>query len=145
MEIYPYCYNIGKGMKFYVGYFDADKKQNTLLKCVVVGEYNHIRFGDYGYGYGAYTEVKVDTPLGIRYIRLVYDMQHNRRLSRNIIFSEMYDEIATESEKTFTAKEQRNIREYIPQVLDYWTHQKFIKGYEAVKGGNKIRGYAIKI
>lgn len=78
-------------------------------------------------------------------LRRVYDMQHNQRLSRNIIFSEMYDEIATESEKTFTAKEQRNIREYIPQVLDYWTHQNFIKGYEAVKGGNKIRGYAIKI
>ena len=57
----------------------------------------------------------------------------------------MYDEIATESDKAFTAKEQRNIREYVPQVLDYWTHQNFIAGYEPVKGGNKIRGYAIKI
>ena len=78
-------------------------------------------------------------------LRRIYDMQHDPTLSRNIIFDTMNDEIATESEKTFTAKEQRNIREYIPQVLDYWTHQNFIKGYEPVKGGNKIRGYAIKI
>lgn len=78
-------------------------------------------------------------------LRRIYDMQHDPTLSRNIIFETMNDEIATESEKTFTAKEQRNIREYIPQVLDYWTHQNFIKGYEPVKGGNKIRGYAIKI
>lgn len=78
-------------------------------------------------------------------LRRIYDMQHDPTLSRNIIFDTMNDEIATESDKTFTAKEQRNIREYIPQVLDYWTHQNFIKGYEPVKGGNKIRGYAIKI
>ena len=78
-------------------------------------------------------------------LRRIYDMQHDPTLSRNIIFDTMNDEIATESEKTFTAKEQRNIREYIPQVLDYWTHQNFIKGYAPVKGGNKIRGYAIKI
>lgn len=78
-------------------------------------------------------------------LRRIYDMQHDPTLSRHIIFDTMNDEIATESEKTFTAKEQRNIREYIPQVLDYWTHQNFIKGYEPVKGGNKIRGYAIKI
>ena len=78
-------------------------------------------------------------------LRHIYDMQHNPRLDRSIIFSSMYDEIATESDKAFTAKEQRNIREYVPQVLDYWTHQNFIAGYEPVKGGNKIRGYAIKI
>ena len=78
-------------------------------------------------------------------LRSIFDMQHNPKLSRNIIFDTMNDEIATESEKTFTAKEQRNIREYIPQVLDYWTHQNFIKGYEPVKSGNKIRGYTIKI
>lgn len=78
-------------------------------------------------------------------LRRIYDMQHKDTLSRNIIFNEMYDEIATENEKTFTAKEQRNIREYVPQVLDYWTHQKFINGYEPVKGGNKIRGYEIKV
>lgn len=51
----------------------------------------------------------------------------------------------TTSEKTFTEKEMRNIRDYIPQVLNYWIAQDFIKGYELIKAGNKIRGVTIKI
>lgn len=78
-------------------------------------------------------------------LRHIYDMQHSAVLSRNIIYNEMYSEIATESEKPFTEKEQRNIRDYIPQVLDYWTHQNFIKGYELITAGRKIRGVTIKI
>ena len=78
-------------------------------------------------------------------LRRVYDMQHDRTLSRNIIYDKMYEEIATEGERAFTDKEQRNIRDYIPQVLDYWTHQKFIDGYELITAGRKIRGVTIKI
>ena len=78
-------------------------------------------------------------------LRHIYDMQHDHTLSRNIIYGNMYDEIATESEKTFSEKEQRNIRDYIPQVLDYWTHQNFIDGYELITAGRKIRGVTIKI
>lgn len=78
-------------------------------------------------------------------LRSIFDMQHNHKLSRNIIFERMYEEIATESEKTFTEKEMRNIRDYIPQVLNYWIAQDFIKGYEPIKAGNKIRGVTIKI
>lgn len=77
MNIFPYCYNIEKGTEFFVGYFDEVKKRNTLLKCTAIGEHNHIQFKDYGYGYGAYTEVKVETALGIRHITLIYDMSNN--------------------------------------------------------------------
>ena len=78
-------------------------------------------------------------------LRSIFDMQHNPKLSRNIIFERMYEEIATESEKTFTEKEMRNIRDYIPKVLNYWIAQDFIKGYELIKAGTKIRGVTIKI
>ena len=78
-------------------------------------------------------------------LRSIFDMQHNPKLCRNIIFETMYEEIATESEKTFTEKEVRNIRDYIPQVLNYWIAQDFIKGYELLKAGNKTRGVTIKI
>lgn len=78
-------------------------------------------------------------------LRSIFDMQHSPKLSRNIIFDTMYKEIATESEKTFTEKEMRSIRDYIPLVLNYWIAQEFIRDYEFIKAGNKIRGVTIKI
>lgn len=76
---YPYCYNIKEGTNFFVGYFDKEKTQNTLLKCVAISEHCYVEFGDYGYGRGAFTEVKVETPLGIRFITLTYDMRYGKR------------------------------------------------------------------
>ena len=76
---YPYCYNIKEGTNFFAGYFDKEKKQNTLLKCVAIGKHCHVEFGDYGYGRGAFTDVKVETPLGIRFITLTYDMSKGKR------------------------------------------------------------------
>ena len=79
MSNYPYCYNIKEGTKFFVAYFDKEKKQNTLLKCVAIGKHCHVRFGNYDYGYGAFTDVKVETPLGIRFITLTYNVSKGER------------------------------------------------------------------
>lgn len=76
-------------------------------------------------------------------LRRINDMKRKDTLSRTISFDKLYAETFAESENTFTEKEKRAIKEYIPQVLDYWTHQGFISGHTTEKKGNKITGVKI--
>ena len=76
-------------------------------------------------------------------LRRINDMKRKDTLSRTISFDKLYAETFAKSENTFTEKEKRAIKEYIPQVLDYWTHQGFISGHTTEKKGNKITGVKI--
>lgn len=62
--------------------------------------------------------------------------------SRNILFETLYSEVCGGEP---TEKEQRNIRDYISQVLDYWKRSDFIKGYNDITQGRKKTGIEIII
>lgn len=68
--------------------------------------------------------------------------KNGKNQSRNILFETLYNEVCDGEP---TEKEQRNIRDYIPQVLDYWKRSGFIKGYADLTQGRKKTGVEIYI
>lgn len=65
-----------------------------------------------------------------------------KNTSRHILYESVYDEICI---TTPTDKEKRLMREYIPQVLNYWKREQFITGYKDLKMGNKKIGIEIQL
>lgn len=62
--------------------------------------------------------------------------------SRNIKYETVYADVC---EGSLSDKEKRLVREYIPQVLNYWVRQKWIKGYTEILQGKKKIGVEINI
>ena len=66
--------------------------------------------------------------------------QKHSHQSNRILLDTIYRETGNDgASKT----ELNRIREYIYQVLDYWTVAGYIPGYKVAKEGNKIRGIDI--
>ena len=76
-------------------------------------------------------------------MRRISVMKGKTDTSRHILFDSIYDEVHNSKDNKPTDKEKRAIREYIPQVLDYWKRQRFIKGYSYIKQGKKRTGISI--
>ena len=76
-------------------------------------------------------------------MRRISVMKGKTATSRHILFDSIYDEVHNSKDNKPTDKEKRAIREYIPQVLDYWKRQRFIKGYSYIKQGKKRTGISI--
>ena len=68
--------------------------------------------------------------------------KNGKNTSRKILYETLYSEVCDGEP---TEKEQRNIRDYIPQVLDYWKRSGFIKGYTETTQGRKKTGVEINI
>lgn len=66
--------------------------------------------------------------------------RNRKKTSRHILYETIYNEI---NNCELTDKEKRAVREYIPQVLDYWKKQRFIKDYTYLKQGRKKTGVEI--
>lgn len=63
--------------------------------------------------------------------RRVSAMKHSPKLSRNILYTTVYDNIQVTAASIGALRKKRyNIRENIKSILDYWKEQGFIKAYK---------------